>query len=142
MVVGVTIVLAMILTAYVLTNGFHGQTGSSEVVLVPAGTGYSLPMGQFSGTEFTATSASTISGTLNSSEGVQIYLMTPTQFEAFAKSLNVSGYVWTSGWVANESIYHLDIPVPAGQWVLAFTDPNAGLPTGVGIYTDIILKAA
>jgi len=137
----VVVVVAVSIFAYAMF-GIPHSNGTSGVVLVPAGTGLSLPAGQFSGFEFTANSPSVITGTLNSSEGVQIYLMTPQEFQAFIKTTNVSGYGWTSGWVANDTIYTLDIPVPLGQWYLVLTDPNVGIPTGIGIYTDIVVKAA
>jgi hypothetical protein len=138
--VGVIIVVAMFLTAYVLISDEHPKASSSGIVLVPAGTGYSLPIGQWTGTSFTANSASVITGTLNSSRGVAIYLMTTEEFATYARTLNISGYAWASGLVADQSTYPLNIPVPAGTWYIAFTDPNVNFPTGIGIYTDITLK--
>ncbi len=140
-VVAAAIVVAVIILAIVLMGNLH-HAGTSNVVLVPAGAGYSFPVGQFAAVAFTVGSASVITGTLNSSRGVEVYLMTPQQLQAFVKATYVTGYTWGSGWVANETVYALDVPVPAGQWDLAFINPNAGIPTGVGIYTDITLQPA
>jgi len=68
--------------------------------------------------------------------------MTPTEFQSFARTLHVNGSEWASGWVANGSIYQVDIPVPTGAWYLSFINPNSYIPTGVGIYSDITLRPA
>ncbi len=134
-----TLVIVVVLVYSVF--GVPHSSSNSGVLLVPAGTGLSLPAGQFSGFEFTTTTASVITGSLNSSEGVQIYVMTSQEFHEYIKTSNITGYAWTSGWVANETIYNLDAPVSPGQWFLVLTDPNPGIPTGIGIYTDIVVKS-
>jgi hypothetical protein len=142
LVTGVAIVLATILAAYVLTNENHGRVRASGIVLEPAGTGLSLPGGQYSSIAFSVSSPSVISGTLNSSEGVWIFVLTPSQLLTLARTNNVTGYQWASGMVAHESIYDLDIPIPSGAWDLVIDNPSLFLPTGVGIYTDIVLNPA
>jgi hypothetical protein len=136
--------LVVILAAYVLTGGFQGSTGSSSssgTVLIPYGTGLSLSIGQFNGINFVITSESVIKGSLNSSRGVQIYIMTPSEFAALVKNSNVSGYEWTSGIVAVQTIYQLNVAVSPGQWVLSFVNPFPSTPTGVGFYSDVTLKS-
>lgn len=138
---GVVIVLVVILAAYALTGGFHHSSGSgpSAQVLVTDGTGYPITNGQFNGIAFIINSTSVIQGEINSSRGVVLDIMTPTQFEHLVKALNVSGYEWTSGVVADQTIYDVDITVAPGQWYLAFLDPSPYLPTGVGFYSDLTL---
>jgi hypothetical protein len=138
--VAIAVALIMIVTAYVLAIEIHPSAGSSAVVLVPYGTGYSLSGGEPVGITFTVSSESSIDGTLNSSRGIQIYIMTPQQFETLANYGNVSTYVWTSGRVANGMIYALHLTVSPGQWVLAFVNPNPDSPTGVGFYSNVTLK--
>jgi len=143
--VGVAIIVVMVVLAYILTGGFHhagGSSGTQGRVLVPFGSSYSLPSGQFDGLTFTINSTSIIQGELNSSRGVDLYVMTPTEFETLVRTLNVSGYEWASGEVADQSIYQVDITVTPGTWVLAFTPPNQYIPTGVGFYSDLTLTPA
>ncbi len=135
--VGAVVIVAMFLTAYAVLIAEHPKTSSSGVVLGTRRDRVSLPIGQWTGTLFTANSASVITGSLNSSRGVAIYIMTQDEFATYARTLNISGYAWASGSVADQSIYDLHIPVPAGTWYIAFTDPNLNLPTGIGIYSDI-----
>jgi len=144
-VVGVAIVVAMIVFAYVLTDGFRsssGSSGSDGKVLVPRGTSYSMIIGQYNGINFVISSASHILGEVNSSRGVQLYILTPDEFHYLVKNLTVGQYVWTSGVVANQTIYDMDISVQPGQWVLSFVNPSLSFPTGVTFYSDVTLSTA
>jgi hypothetical protein len=143
--IGAAVVVAIIVTAYILTGGFHRSSSAStsdELVLIHDGTSYSMNIGEFNGIYFSASSASSIDGQLNSSRGIQVYLMTPDQFQTLTRTLNVSGYTWTSGVVAIQTVYDLHIPVPVGEWVLSFVNPNPDSPTGVGIYSNVVLSPA
>ena len=138
----VLIVLVVFAGAYVWTGGFHRTTspsGSLGTVLLPSGSSYSIVNGQFSDVAFRINSTSVVQGQLNSSEGVLVDVMTPAEFEHMAITLNVSGYQWTSGAVADRTVYSLDVTVAPGQWFLAFLDPNASFPTGVSFYSDLTL---
>ena len=139
--VGVAIVLVILVAAYVMSGGFRpaSSSGSPGVVLIPAGTGYSMVIGQFNGIDFVISQESRITGLLNSSHGIQIYILTPTEFQYLVKNLTVSAYVWTSGVVADQVVYQLNVTVQPGQWVLSFVNPNLGWPTGVGFYSDVVL---
>jgi len=141
-VVAILIVLVVIVAAYLWTGGFHRPTspsGSAGTVLLPDGFSYSIMNGQFSDVAFHINSTSVIQGKLNSSEGVLVDVMTPAEFVHLAITLNVSGYQWTSGPVADRSIYNLDVTVDPGGWFLAFLDPNASFPTGLSFYSDLTL---
>ena len=142
-VVGAVAVVVVMIVAYLLFAGMHssGGSGSSGYVLVPDGTGYSLPVGQFNGINFEVSTPSSVHGQINASRGVQVYLMTPSEYQFLVRTLNVSGYNWTSGVVAFETTYSLTVPVPVGAWVLAFVDPNPVLPTGIGFYSDLTLQS-
>jgi hypothetical protein len=141
---GVAVVVVIVALAYLLSGGFHsshGSSGSTGTVLIPRGTGYSYSIRQFNGIVFAVTSESRIQGELNSSHGVQIYLFTPTEFQYLVRNLTVGQSEWTSGVVANATIYDLDVIVQPGSWVLSFVNPNEYLPTGIGFYTDVTLTA-
>ena len=136
------IVIAMLVVTYVLTGGFHlssSSSGSGGKVLIPRGTSYSMIVGQFNGINFVIGSESQISGEMNSSRGIQVYIMTPAEFEYMVTNLVIGQYVWTSGVVADQTIYDIDISVQPGQWVLSFVNPSAVTPTGVTFYSDVTL---
>jgi len=145
LVAGVAVVAVVLVVAYLLVVGVPGSSSSSHsngTVLITYGTGLSLPIGQFNGINFVINSSSSISGSLNSSRGIEIYIMTPTQFAALVKNAAVSGYVWASGIVANQTIYDLHVTVAPGQWVLSFVNPFSYTPTAVGFYSDVTLTSA
>ena len=143
--VGVAIILVVVaIAAYSMTVGFRpaGSSGTSGTVLITDGTGYPMSVGQYNGISFTISQDSRITGTLNSSHGVQIYILTPSEFQYLVKNNNVSSYVWTSGVVANAELYVLNVTVQPGQWVLSFVNPNLYVPTGVGFYSNVVLAPA
>ena len=141
LVVGVVVILAVVLSAYVVMGGLRtaSSSGSTGTVLIPFGTGYSMVIGQYNGINFDISHESRITGLLNSSHGIQIYILTPSEFAYLVKNLSVSGYVWTSGVVAFQQLYQLNVAVQPGQWVLSFVNPNVSWPTGVGFYSDVVL---
>jgi len=143
--VGVAVIVVMVILAWMLTNGFHpagGSFSSSGYVLVPRGTSYSMVIGQFNGIDFHVNATSQIQGEVNSSRGIEVYILTPPEFAFLVKNLTVGQYVWSSGVVANQTVVNLNIPVEPGQWVLSFVNPNANFPTGVTFYSDLTLAAS
>lgn len=138
---GVAVVVIVVAFFVAFAPGLHHELGSPPQVLVlaPSGTSYSLPQGQISGIVFQANSPSTLRGTVNSSEGFQLYIMNHTDYQILGKLDVVSGYAWTSGAIGAGSLYTLGAAVPAGPWILVFTDPNPAFPTGISVYTDVDL---
>jgi len=141
--IGVAIVVVMVVVGYLLVAMPHSSSpsGSNGYVLVPYGTGYSMSSGQYNAVNFVVNTTSSIHGLINSSRGIQLYIMTPAEYGHLVTTLNVSGYVWTSGIVADQTIYSADIPVAPGQWVLAFVNPFPNTPTGVGFYSNLVLQS-
>lgn len=140
--VAVTIVVVVIVLAYVLTGGFQRPSGSSTTVLVPADTVFSLPVDQFSGVSFIISTNATLNGTISESYGLQLYTMSPPQYQHLLTKGNLSGYEWTSGVLPNDTIYNIELTVPPGAWVLVFANPNNPqtlLSTSVGFFTDLTL---
>ena len=139
----VVVIVAVAGVAYVVTGGFHrNSNGTSEVILITNQTQWSIPIGQFNGIAFIAGHNSSVNGTLYESGGLQIYTMTPTQYARYIKTDVVPGYEWTSGRIANDSLYQLAISVSAGQWDVAFSDPFLNITyanTLVAFYTDVVL---
>jgi hypothetical protein len=143
-VIAVVIVVVMLVAAYALTNGFRRPTSSpAESVLVPQGADYSLPVAQFNGVTITVNSGNaTVNGTIVCSYGLQLYTMTPAQFEYLSIKGDFDGYEWTSGVLANDTIYNINLVFGPGQWVVVFYNPNpvhTFLTTSVGFYTNLVL---
>lgn len=141
-VVAVVIVVVMVLGYYALIGGFTPGSGSSKSVLIPKGTAYSLPGGQLNAVTFIADSTSTLNGTFYDVLEIILYTMTPTQFQEFLRTNVLAGYEWTSGPIANETVYNLDLTVPAGAWDFVFDNPNLVNTTIIGFYTDLTLSKA
>lgn len=135
----VVIVAVAIALAYVLSGGFTHPSGSSVEVLVPSGTAYAIPGGQFNGITLVLTAPAIVNATLINTFGLVLYTMNTTQYQSFVKTDILAGYQWTSGTIANETVYNLNLSLPAGSWVLAFVDPSQVNPTNVGFYSDLTL---
>ncbi|HYB79631.1 MAG TPA: hypothetical protein VEG66_07745 [Thermoplasmata archaeon] len=136
----VAIVVIVVVLAYVLTGGFQ-RSHNGPLVLVPAGAYYTIPGGQFNGITFIIGATSVINGTFSNAFGIVLYEMNNTQFLSFAKTNILGGYEWTSGPIANNSVYDLDLTIPPGSWALVFVNPSPINPTAIGFYTDLTLAS-
>lgn len=140
-VLAVVIVIIVVGAAFVFTNGFHLKRVSSSDDLIPALTYFSLPAEQYNDVAFIAHSTSVINGTFTNTLGVIVYLLTPPQIKVLNHNGTVGGYNWSSGLIADLTVYGLDTTVQQGQWNLVFLNPNAAAinTTTVGFYTAITL---
>ena len=138
--VGAAIVVVVVVV-WALMGGLRSGSPSSTEVLVAAGTSYSLPAGQLNIVSIVLSSTGMINGTIAESFGLAIYLMTPAELASFVKTLKISGYEWTSGDLANNSVYRLNLTIQPGSWDLVFVNPNTDLyiSTSYGFYTDLTL---
>ncbi len=141
-VIAVAAAVVVVGAAFVLTDGFGLARGSSVTTLIPYHDYYSLAGGQFNAVAFQAHQASKINGTFTNSNGVTVYMMTPSELEYLAVKAVVNGYTWTSGRIANLTNYNLDISVASGEWDLVFLNPDPDpLNTSVvGFYTAVTLS--
>lgn len=147
--IAVVVILVLILGAYVATDGFHLASRESTTVLVPAGTLDTLPGQQFDDLAIHLTTAGTVSGTFSNTLGITLYTMTPTELLSLSKTGLVSGYVWTSGRIANLTVTDLSLTFQAGEWDLVFLNGDGPSPnpllypnfntTSVAFYTDLTL---
>jgi len=139
----VVIVAGLAGSVYVATNGFHRNSGSTgPTVIIVNQTSWAIPITQCNAVVFIAPSNSTVNGTLYENGGLDIYTMTPAQYAHYLRYSTIQGYEWTSGVIANNSVYHLDVPVLAGQWDLVFSDPYSNVTyanTLVAFYTNVVL---
>jgi len=136
----VAIVLVVVL-AYALTGGFQ-SSHNGPLVLARAGTYDTIPNGQFNGITFIIGTTSVINGTFSNSFGIVLYEMNDTQFLTYAKTNILGGFEWTSGPIASNSVYNLDLTIPPGSWALVFMNPSPINVTAIGFYTDLTLAPA
>lgn len=139
----VVIIVVAAVAGYALLGGFQkSSTSSKPFVIIPEGSEYSIPVGQFNGITFIVNATSVVNGTFENSFGIVLYQMTSAQFEAFVKTTILAGYEWTSGTIANGTPYDLDLTVTPGSWVLVFLNPNPYVTTAIGFFTDLTLAPA
>ena len=137
------IAVGAVVGAYVLTDGFHRTSGSKPVVLEPLDAFFTLPGGQFSAIDFSIQSTEVVNGTFDNTQGITLYTMTPAEELSLTKTGVVGGYTWTSGRIANLTIYELDRAVAPGVWDLVFLNSaNASLfnTTIVTFFTPLTLS--
>ena len=137
----VIIVAAVVLSAYILTNGFRAPSSTGPDILIPAGTGDAIPAGQFDAVVFQTGSNAQVTGVVSNSFGLVIFLMNPDQFNRLIATLNDSLYVWTSGPLANGTLYNLSLTVEqAGIWDLVFFNTSVLWGSAAGFLTNLVLS--
>lgn len=141
LVVTAVVVVVIVVAGYALTGGFQSSHGG-PLVLAHAGTYYTIPGGQFDGITFIISATSIINGTFSTSWGIVLYEMNSTQFLSYSKTNILPSYEWTSGWIANATVYNLDLTVSPGSWALVFVNPSPVNTTAIGFYTDLTLASA
>ncbi len=122
-----------------LTNGFNPKRGNSAESLIPALSYYSLPGEQYNSITFIISTSCVVNGTFTNTLGIVVYVLTPPELAALNHNGVVGQYAWSSGRIANLSVYRLDVTILPGQWALVFYNPNLINTTVVGFYTAVTL---
>ncbi len=145
----VVLVAAGIVAAYFLIGGLGTRSGATPNVLIPKGTYYSIPGGQFSYVSFKADSGGNVVGEMWNTWGINVYVMTPAEDFHLAETGMVSGYLWASGRIANLTTTNLSVSVPSGSWDLVFLNTDGATmnpvwtnTTIVGFYSDVTIGGA
>ncbi len=136
---GAIIAVVLVFLLYAFSGGFHFGTKTPSVVLVPQNSYYSLPGEQYNEITFIVHGTSSITGTMSITLGLVVYVLDQAQLMGLNHNGTVSSFVWSSGTIANLSVYHLNTQVSAGQWSLTFYNPNILNTTVVGFYTSVVL---
>jgi hypothetical protein len=136
--VGVAIVAVAIVMTFVLVGTLHASgsgAASSDKVLEPAGSLYSLPYSQFAATPFITNSTGNVTGTFMTTNTISVFLMNDTQFRTLVRTAEVPGYEWTLGPVWNGSF---SVTVTPGSWVFLFDNLNRYGSSEVLITTQVV----
>jgi len=135
----VVVAVIVVVAGYAITGmGHKNPSNPMGTVLVPAGTLYSLPVDQYNAVIFAQKSASTVEGTITNVGGAQLFVMTPAEYFDLVNTYNVTGYAWTSGPIASDTYYQLEITVPSGSWDLVFANSVLGNTTAIGFYSNLV----
>ena len=135
---GVAIVAVAIVMTFVLVGTLHASgsgAASSDKVLEPAGSLYSLPYSQFAATPFITNSTGNVTGTFMTTNTISVFLMNDTQFRTLVRTAEVPGYEWTLGPVWNGSF---SVTVTPGSWVFLFDNLNRYGSSEVLITTQVV----
>lgn len=135
----VLVVVIVIVAALTLAGDFRRGGNPSAILLVPKGTRDVIPAEQFDSVAIDARTDSTITGNVVILFAVDIYLMTTSQFNSYDRTLNVSGYQWTSGIMQNVTSYSLEVAVPPGLSYLVYSNPYP-VSSLVGYNTNLNLE--
>lgn len=138
-ILAVGVAVAVGVAAYVVLTD-HRSSSNGPVVLAPAGSFYTIPIGQFNGITFITGGPSVVNGTFYTSYGIVLYQMNTSQYLEFTKTLHIVGYEWTDN-VSNNIVSSIDLSVDSGAWVLAFVNPSPVQTTSVAFYTNLVLTS-
>ena len=132
----IVIVVVVVVGVSVIDHNTSG--GTSTTVLVAKGTLYGLPAGQFNSEVVNPTSTATVTGSIVNLNGVYVYTMTPAQEQSLARTGTVSGgYLWTSGYLANDVHYNISLTFQPGSWDIVFLNPSDTNETWLGFTSNL-----
>lgn len=137
--IGVAIVaVAVVVTAFFLTDGFRTASGSRTEILLGPDSYYSLPASQFAAVAFETHGSAKVTGTFLCTGGITVYSMTPSQVLYLSEKGQVNGYLWTSGRVANGTIDHLELNFTAGSWDVVFLNADKPIIVNPALNATIV----
>ena len=140
--IAVVVVVVVVVSVLVVFDGLgKSSSGMNGRVLVSNQTLDSIPAEQFDAIAITVSTNSSVTGTLYDTLGIAIYTMTPSELSSFSRTDVISGYVWTSGPIKGNSVYHLDVSLAPGAWYLVFNNPSTINTTAIAFYSDLTLNS-
>ncbi len=101
-------------------------SGAKPTVLVAKGTGVKIPAGDYYVGTLKLSKSATLSGTLQSQDGIVVYVMDQVIYGVFQSTGRTSGAQWSSAVIHNGAF---DVSLGAGTWMVVFEGPNPQLPT-------------
>jgi hypothetical protein len=100
--------------------------GPKPTVLVAKGTGVEIPAGDYYVGTLKLGNSATLSGSLQSQDGIVVYVMDETIYGVFQSTGRTAGSEWSSSVIHNGSFA---VTIGAGTWMVVFEGPNPQLPT-------------
>jgi hypothetical protein len=138
---GPWIVLAIVvagLLVLVASSNLH-LFGSSRVATIQAsGTERNIPSGYYWAIGFTISTSASVTGSVQATNGVEIYVLNPTNYQSFVRTSFTSGAAWTSGPLSDASF---SVSLGPGTWYMVFESPDPAIPTSVLLTSDLIATA-
>ena len=122
-VAGIIVVVVIIIAAVALS-------GSGKQTLINGGTVKNLSGSQYYEVEFKVTSSTTLYGSVSATNGIIVYLMTPSEYSSFVSSGSVSSYAYTSGDISSGSF---NTNIGSGTYYAVFENPHSVLSTTLTI---------
>ena len=111
-VIGIVVVIVIIIVVLVIPR---------TTDIVPGGTVESVPAGEYYMVEFNTTGSGTFSLSVNATNGITFYLLTPSQYSSDISSGSWSTYSYTSGHISSGSF---STNIGSGTWYAVFYNSN------------------
>jgi hypothetical protein len=142
--VAIAVVVLLVMVTVLAATVLHPKASSSSGpdVLIPAESLTSLSAGQLAAVNFIVTSPSVLNGSYSTEFATTFWVLTPDEYSTYLLHQKLTGYEWTNVTNGFVDIAHLQVDVPAGQWVFAMLNTNMTQSSGVGWLTALTLSPA
>lgn len=114
LVIALVVVVAVVLVSYALIADLRPGGGPRTTIVAKAGTVYSLSVGQFNAVTFLMRSSAVVNGTFGDVWPIILYLVNTSQFQTLVRTLNITGFEWTSGMLPGGISHNLDLTASSG----------------------------
>lgn len=151
-VVGIVVLVVLVLGG-IIGLGLLSNSGTSNnkqpppppatVTIASQGTVWNLNAGYYEyigPVDLTSNSSWTISGTFTASNGIDVYVMTSSEYSSWGGSGSPTGYYWTSG--SGVTSGSVNTNLPNGIFYFVFDNTNPITSTSVDVTTTIVATAS
>ena len=116
------VVLVIIVIAVIASPRTSNITPGGTIETIPAGDSYNI--------EFNTTASGTLAASVNASNGITFYLLTPSEYSNDKASGSFSSYAFTSGHISGGSF---NTNIGSGTWYAVFYNSNVITPSTLTI---------
>jgi hypothetical protein len=135
----VVLIATVLIVAGAVAYVSFGGSGPKPKVLLKSGTGIEIPAGEYFAVPVSVSKSATLSGSLDSGDGVAVYLMNPSTYNVFHGSGRTAGSQWSSGVVHNGSF---EVFFGSGSWEVVFEATDPSLPTEFIATSDLTVTTS
>lgn len=144
----VVVIVVVIVGALAAAGAFSsksngGGAGPGQLTIATAGTVWNLNAGQYEsvGAINLISSASwTISGAYTATHGIDVYILTSTEYSTWGGSGSPSSYYWTSG--SGVTSGGISTYLPANTYYFVWENTNIITATSVQIISNVVATAS